>query len=96
MVRTIDFKGRYGLEVADEAALGALYDAVLEAFPDAILEDPHEQFMDRLDGRRVSFDAPVDARRGHHDADHQHQAVADRRRCGRCSRSTRTATPRAC
>ena len=36
-----------------------LYDAVLEAFPDAIFEDPHEQFMDRVEGRRVSFDAPV-------------------------------------
>jgi hypothetical protein len=59
MVRIIDFKGRYGLEVEDEDALGVMYDAVLEAFPDAILEDPHEQFMGRLDGRRVSFDAPV-------------------------------------
>ena len=59
MVRTIDFKGRYGMEVADEDALGVLYDAVLEAFPDAIIEDPHEQFMDRVEGRRVSFDAPV-------------------------------------
>jgi L-alanine-DL-glutamate epimerase-like enolase superfamily enzyme len=58
-VRTIDFKGRYGLEVADEEALGVLYDAVLEAFPDAIFEDPHEQYMDRLDGRRVAFDAPI-------------------------------------
>ena len=36
-----------------------MYDAVLEAFPDAIFEDPHEQFMDRVAGRRVSFDAPV-------------------------------------
>jgi hypothetical protein len=59
MVRTIDFKGRYGFEVADEDALGVLYDAVLEAFPEAILEDPHEQCMDRLEGRRVAFDAPV-------------------------------------
>jgi hypothetical protein len=59
MVRIIDFKGRYGIPVADVAALGVMYDAVLEAFPEAILEDPHEQFMDHLDGRRVSFDAPV-------------------------------------
>ncbi len=60
-VRTVDFKGRYGMEVKDETALGALYDAVVEAFPDAIFEDPHEQHMDRLDGclDRVSFDAPV-------------------------------------
>ena len=59
MVRTIDFKGRYGLEVEDEDALGAMYDAVLEAFPDAIFEDPHEQCTDRLEGRRIAFDAPV-------------------------------------
>ncbi len=60
-VRTIDFKGRYGMEIKDEAALAALYDAVVEAFPDAILEDPHEQHMDRLAGclDRVSFDAPI-------------------------------------
>jgi hypothetical protein len=60
-VKTIDFKGRYGLEIKDEQALGALYDAVVEAFPGAILEDPHEQFMDRLAGceDRVSFDAPI-------------------------------------
>jgi L-alanine-DL-glutamate epimerase-like enolase superfamily enzyme len=62
MVRTIDFKGRYGLEVKDEHALGALYDAVLETFPESvILEDPHEQMMDRVAPviDRVSFDAPI-------------------------------------
>ena len=39
---------------------------------------------------------PGHARRGHHDGDHQHQAVADRPPAARCSRSTRTARPRAC
>jgi hypothetical protein len=62
-VDTIDFKGRYGFEVEDEAALLALYDHVVAAFPDAYLEDPHdlpgvaERLGDHLD--RVSYDAPV-------------------------------------
>jgi L-alanine-DL-glutamate epimerase-like enolase superfamily enzyme len=62
-VDTIDFKGRYGLEVADEAALLTLYDRVIAAFPAAILEDPHEgpDFDARLEPHadRVSFDAPI-------------------------------------
>jgi hypothetical protein len=62
-VDTIDFKGQYGLEVKDAEALGALYDRVLAAFPDAYLEDPHdlpgiaERLGDHLD--RVSYDAPI-------------------------------------
>ena len=40
-VDTIDFTGQYGFEVKDPEALGALYDRVLAAFPDAYLEDPH-------------------------------------------------------
>ena len=62
-VDTIDFKGQYGLEVKDPAALRALYDHVLPAFPDAYLEDPHdlpgiaERFADVLE--RVSYDAPI-------------------------------------
>ena len=34
-VDTIDFKGQYGFEIKDPEALGALYDRVLPAFPDA-------------------------------------------------------------
>ena len=33
---TIDFKGRYGLEVEDDAALAAMYELLLAAFPDAL------------------------------------------------------------
>jgi L-alanine-DL-glutamate epimerase-like enolase superfamily enzyme len=62
-VDTIDFKGQYGLEVKDPAALGALYDRVLAAFPDAYLEDPHDQpeIAERLRDHveRVSYDAPI-------------------------------------
>ena len=62
-VDTIDFKGQYGFEVEDPEALGALYDRVLAAFPDAYLEDPHDlpeiaqRLGDHLD--RVSYDAPI-------------------------------------
>lgn len=62
-VDTIDFKGQYGMEVEDPQALGALYDRVLAAFPDAYLEDPHDlpgiapRFRDHLE--RVSYDAPI-------------------------------------
>jgi hypothetical protein len=62
-VDTIDFKGQYGLEVKDPDALGALYDRVLSAFPDAYLEDPHDlpEFAQRLGDHleRVSYDAPI-------------------------------------
>jgi hypothetical protein len=62
-VDTIDFKGRYGFDVEDPEALGALYDRVLPAFPDAYLEDPHDlpeiaqRLRDHLE--RVSYDAPI-------------------------------------
>jgi L-alanine-DL-glutamate epimerase-like enolase superfamily enzyme len=62
-VDTIDFKGQYGLKVEDPEALAALYDRVLEAFPDAYLEDPHDlpeialRLGDHLE--RVSYDAPI-------------------------------------
>ncbi len=62
-VDTIDFKGQYGLEVEDPEALGALYDRVLAAFPDAYLEDPHDlpEIAQRLGDHleRVSYDAPI-------------------------------------
>ena len=62
-VDTIDFKGQYGLEVEAPEALGALYDHVLDAFPDAYLEDPHDlpEITQRLGDHleRVSYDAPI-------------------------------------
>jgi L-alanine-DL-glutamate epimerase-like enolase superfamily enzyme len=62
-VDTIDFKGQYGREVKDPDALVVLYERVVEIFPDAILEDPHdlpgvaEVLEPHLD--RVSYDAPI-------------------------------------
>ncbi|MEV4419924.1 hypothetical protein AB0L40_08110 [Patulibacter sp. NPDC049589] len=62
-VATIDFKGQYGIEVEDEAALLAMYERVLATFPDAVLEDPHDlpavQELLRPVADRVSYDAPV-------------------------------------
>jgi L-alanine-DL-glutamate epimerase-like enolase superfamily enzyme len=62
-VETIDFKGQYGIEVKDPDALLALYERVVDIFPDAILEDPHdlpgiaEVLEPHID--RVAYDAPV-------------------------------------
>jgi L-alanine-DL-glutamate epimerase-like enolase superfamily enzyme len=62
-VATIDFKGQYGLEVEDEAALLAMYERTLATFTAAVFEDPHDDpavlellapFADR-----VSYDAPI-------------------------------------
>lgn len=63
-VDTIDFKGHYGFEVENPAALGALYEHVLAAFPPTTyLEDPHDlpEITERLAGHldRVSYDAPI-------------------------------------
>lgn len=60
-VHTIDFKGRYGLEVDDWNALAAMYERVVAAFPEAILEDPHAELMHLVDPARVSYDAPIHA-----------------------------------
>jgi L-alanine-DL-glutamate epimerase-like enolase superfamily enzyme len=62
-VDVIDFKGRYGMEVEDEAALLAMYREVIARFPAAILEDPHDlpEVAELLEphAARVSFDAPI-------------------------------------
>jgi L-alanine-DL-glutamate epimerase-like enolase superfamily enzyme len=62
-VDVIDFKGCYGLEVADEAALLVLYERLLAAFPAALVEDPHplDAVTALLAGHeaRVSYDAPI-------------------------------------
>lgn len=56
LVRVVDFKGRYGLEVDGDFA--PVYDAVVELLPDALIEDPHEG-VEGLPPERVSFDAPI-------------------------------------
>jgi L-alanine-DL-glutamate epimerase-like enolase superfamily enzyme len=62
-VHIVDFKGRYGLEIADEEALVAMYGVVLAAFPEALFEDPHElpavEALLEPVRDRLSFDAPI-------------------------------------
>jgi L-alanine-DL-glutamate epimerase-like enolase superfamily enzyme len=62
-VHTVDFKGHYGREIDDEQELLALYDRVLEAFPDTLIEDAHDlpevaaRLEDHVD--RIAYDAPI-------------------------------------
>lgn len=62
-VDTVDFKGHYGMEIEDLPALLSLYDRVLDAFPDALLEDPHDlpEVAERLGPHldRIAYDAPI-------------------------------------
>lgn len=62
-VATIDFKGQYGMEVKDEAALIAMYERTIATFSEAIFEDPHDLAAVREllapVSDRVSYDAPI-------------------------------------
>jgi hypothetical protein len=62
-VDIVDFKGHYGIEVEDPEALGVLYDRVIAAFPDALLEDAHDlpEITERLKPHehRISYDSPI-------------------------------------
>jgi L-alanine-DL-glutamate epimerase-like enolase superfamily enzyme len=62
-VDIVDFKGQYGLEVADEALLAGMYELVLDRFSDALLEDPHDlpdiAPLVASHVARVSYDAPI-------------------------------------
>jgi hypothetical protein len=61
-VEIVDFKGHYGLEVEDEGALLAMYERVVAAFPDALLEDAHDlpEVAALLAGEdRIAYDAPI-------------------------------------
>ena len=62
-VATIDFKGQYGLEVEDEAALLTMYERTVTTFTEAVFEDPHDHpaVLELLApiADRVSYDAPI-------------------------------------
>jgi hypothetical protein len=64
-VEIIDFKGQYGLEVADRDALLAMYRRVVVTFADALLEDAHDlpEVTELLapESHRISYDAPIRA-----------------------------------
>ena len=62
-VEIIDFKGQYGLEIGEKPALLAMYERVIAAFPDALLEDAHDlaevgELLEPEAGR-ISYDAPI-------------------------------------
>jgi hypothetical protein len=62
-VDVVDFKGRYELELGDHAAMVAMYERAIAAFPDALLEDGHEvpELVALLEAQigRLSYDAPI-------------------------------------
>jgi hypothetical protein len=64
-VHAVDFKGRYGMPIEAPEALPALYERVLAALPEALVEDPHDRpeitalLEPHVD--RVSYDAPIHA-----------------------------------
>jgi hypothetical protein len=62
-VHTIDFKGQYGMEVEDVGALAALYELLIETFPEALLEDPHDlpEITPLVEPHadRIAYDAPI-------------------------------------
>jgi hypothetical protein len=62
-VEIVDFKGRYGMEVGELPALLTMYERIVAAFPDALLEDAHDlpEVTERLApaAHRISYDAPI-------------------------------------
>ena len=64
-VEIIDFKGHYGMETGELPALLAMYERVIAAFPDALLEDAHDlpevAALLAPEAHRISYDAPVHA-----------------------------------
>ena len=62
-VRVLDFKAYYGGTVVENPPDRALYDAVLRAFPDALVEDPgindDTGALVRAAAPRLSWDAPI-------------------------------------
>jgi hypothetical protein len=62
-VEIIDFKGHYGLDHREPAALLAMYERVVDAFPDALLEDAHDlpAVTELLapQAHRIAYDAPI-------------------------------------
>jgi hypothetical protein len=62
-VEIVDFKGQYGLEMGELPALLAMYERVIAAFPDALLEDHHDvpevRALLEPEADRISYDAPI-------------------------------------
>jgi L-alanine-DL-glutamate epimerase-like enolase superfamily enzyme len=62
-VEIVDFKGQYGLETGELPELLAMYERVIAAFPDALLEDAHDlpevTALLEPQAHRISYDAPI-------------------------------------
>jgi hypothetical protein len=62
-VEIIDFKGQYGLDYGELPDLLAMYERVIAAFPDALLEDAHDlpevAALLASEAHRISYDAPI-------------------------------------
>jgi hypothetical protein len=62
-VEIIDFKGHYGQDLPELPTLVSTYERVIEAFPDALLEDGHDlpEITAVLEPHadRISYDAPI-------------------------------------
>ncbi|WP_276274144.1 hypothetical protein [Haloarcula litorea] len=62
-VRVVDLKGKYSGTPVDQSADPALYERVIDGFPDALIEDPEltEETRPLFDGheRRVTWDYPI-------------------------------------
>jgi hypothetical protein len=62
-VEIVDFKGHYGLEMGEPPALLSMYERVVAAFPDALLEDAHDlpevAALLEPEAHRISYDAPI-------------------------------------
>ncbi len=62
-VEILDFKGHYGMELAELPLLLAMYERAIELFPSALLEDAHDipevAALLADAGDRISYDAPI-------------------------------------
>lgn len=58
-VESLDLKGQYHGSIVDVAPDPDLYRLLLDAFPDAWLEDPHTELLDAVPHERVTWDAII-------------------------------------
>jgi hypothetical protein len=58
-VESLDLKGQYKGSIVDVEPDPELYRRLLEAFPDAWLEDPHSELLDLVPAERVTWDAII-------------------------------------
>jgi hypothetical protein len=62
-VEIVDFKGHYGLDAGEPPALFAAYERIVAAFPEALLEDAHDQpevaALLAPESHRIAYDAPI-------------------------------------